>query len=226
MGNVLRKLNLKQVLDALKRQVLVGRAYLDLARGLLGIDPVILSTAPTFFGLTSDGSLELSQMAIARLYDESGGTVTVPNMLALATQEIESFERGDREDVRQAIKNAEGTVAGLESVLASIKKRRDEWLAHLDQRTVNDPNALAAKAALTFPDLERAFKETEEIIITLSSLYEGTVGSLRFIGGDDYKTALDWIRLGKCAHIEKFENEYGAGSWTGLRPKDCSPLGQ
>lgn len=55
------KSTFKQILDALKRQILVGKSYVALAKGLLTADPVILQTAATFFGLTADGSLELAQ---------------------------------------------------------------------------------------------------------------------------------------------------------------------
>jgi hypothetical protein len=57
----LSKSTFKQILDALKRQILVGKSYVALAKGLLTADPVILQTAATFFGLTADGSLELAQ---------------------------------------------------------------------------------------------------------------------------------------------------------------------
>jgi hypothetical protein len=213
---------LKQILDALKNQVLVGKSYLDLAKGLLKADPVILQSAPTFFGLTTDGSLELAQMAIARLYDETSGAVTVQKMLGQAALEVTSFRRGTKEEVSEAIADSKKVVVELEPVLASIRKRRNEWLAHLDPRTVADPKALAAKAKLTIPDIERAFRETEKVLVKLSSFYEGIVGELKFIGGDDYETALDWIRRAKCASIERYEQEFGAGSWTGPRPKDCS----
>ena len=86
----------------------------------------------------------------------------------------------------------------------------------------SDPKALAAHAKLTIPDLERTFRKTEKILVKLSCFYDGTVGELEFIGGDDYETALDWIRRAKCASIERYEQEFGAGSWTGARPKDCS----
>jgi len=137
---------LKQILDALKKQVLVGRTYRDTARGLLKADPVLLQTAPTFFGMAIDGSLELAQMAVARL---------------------------------------------------------------------------SVRSKLTLPDLERGFKDTEEIVLKMSSLYEGTVGELKYIGGDDYEVALDWIRRAKCAFIEKYEHEFKE-KWDGPRPKDCS----
>jgi hypothetical protein len=218
----LGKPTFKQVLDALKRQVLVGKSYLGVAKGLLSADPVLLDGARTFFGLTIDGSLELAQMAIARLYDRTRGAVTMPAMLTRATSELSSFRRGDREQIIQAIKKAENAVTGLESVLASIHVRRNEWLAHLDPRTVGDSAALAVKAKLTVPDLDRTFKETEEIVLEMSSLYEGVIGELRYLGHDDYKSALNWIRKAKCAYIEGFEREHGVGSWTGPRPKDCS----
>jgi len=216
----LGKPTFKQVLDALKRQVLVGKSYLGVAKGLLNADPVLLDGARTFFGLTIDGSLELAQMAAARLYDRTKGAVTIPLMLVQATKEIGSFKRGGREQVARVIKDAENVVRGLESVLDAIQHRRNKWLAHLDPRTVGDPAALAAQAKLTIPDLDRTFRETEKIVLEMSSLYEGVIGELHYLGDDDYKSALNWIRIAKCAFIENYEKQFGP--WTGPRPKDCS----
>jgi hypothetical protein len=216
----LGKPSLKQVLDALKHQVLVGKTYLEVARGLLRADPVILQTAPTFFGLTSDGSLELAQMAVARLYDRMERTVTVKAMLFQAASQIDTFQRGDRQEVGEAILKSAQRVIALQPIVDAIRERRDKWLAHLDPATVRDPAALAAKAKLTIQDLERTFKETEEMLIELSCLYEGTFGDLRFLGGDDYEMALNWIRRAKCSLIKDYEENYGP--WTGPRPKDCS----
>lgn len=211
----------KQILDWMKRQVLSGKSYLNVAKGLLAADPDLLQTAPTFFGLTIDGSLELAQMAIARLYDATQGSVTVPRMVDRAVKEAASFQRADLPTVKANVSKWNATIAALEPVLKSIRHRRNEWLAHLDPRTVANPASLAAKARLTIPDLERAFRETEEIVLDVSSLYEGVIGELRFIGDDDYKTALDWIRSARCTFIENYEKEFGK-SYTGPRPKDCS----
>jgi AbiU2 len=216
----LAKPTFKQVLDALKGQVLAGKSHLGIAKGLVNADPVLLDGARTFFGLTINGNLELAQMAIARLYDRTTGAVTIPAMLARAPKEISSFQRGDRKRIVEAIKKAESAVTGLESVLDSIHQRRNEWLAHLDPRTVRDSAALGVKAKLSIPDLERAFQETEEIVLEMSSLYEGVIGKLHYLGDDDYKVALNWIRRAKCDFIENYEKQFGA--WTGPRPKDCS----
>lgn len=219
---ILGKPTLKQTLDALKNQVLVGKSYLDVAKGLLQADPVIIQTAPTFFGLTLDGSLELAQIAIARLYDRTRGTITMMAALWEAANQRDTFQRGDRTRINEAILTSARRLIGIQPIIDAIRRRRNEWLAHLDPRTVADPKALSAKAKLSIPDLELAFQETEETLLELSSLYEGIIGDLQFIGGDDYKNALNWIRMAKCVFIENFEKEFGAGSWTGPRPKYCS----
>ena len=91
--------------------------------------------------------------------------MTVPKMLNRAEAEVGSFQRGTAQEVRKTIAEAEKIVQGLESVLASIRERRNGWLAHLDPETIADPKALDARSKLTIPDLERAFKDTEEILV-------------------------------------------------------------
>ncbi len=200
---------------------MVGKTYLDTARGLLNADPVLVQDAPTFFGMAIDGSLELAQMAVARLYDTTKNTMSVPKMLERAEQEAGTFQRGSGQEVRKTIAECQKIVVGLDPVIAAIGERRNAWLAHLDPNTIADPNALAARAKLTLPDLERGFKDTEEIVLKMSSLYDGTIGEPKYIGGDDYKVALDWICRAKCALIEKYEHEFKR-KWDGPRPKDCS----
>ena len=218
MAGILGKPTFKQILDAQKHQVLVGMAYLNLAQGLLKADQAILQGAETFFGLTINGGLELAQMTVARLYDKTKGAVTVPTMLAQARCQTSRFRRGTSREVQAAIAKSEKTIRRLEPVLAAVRKRRNEWFAHLDPRTVADPKALSANAQLTIPDLERVLKETEDLLLELSSLYDGTFGDLKFLGGDDYIGALEWIRKAKCAFIESYEKEFGT-PYTGPRPK-------
>ena len=216
------KPNFKQVLDALKRQVLNGKSYLRIANGLAQADPVILQTAPTFFYMTIDGSLELAQIAAARLYDRTKGAVTVIAMLCDAASKADTFQNGDRMQVDKALLKSVQRVIAIQPFVDAIRRRRNKWLAHLDAETVRDPVALVAKAKLTAPDLERVLGETEAIVLDLSNLYEGVFGELSYIGADDYETALAeflFITLNKCA---LGPSNPIAGTWTGPRPNDCS----
>lgn len=200
---------LKQILDALRSEVLVGKAYLELAQGLLAADPVVLETARTFFGLTVNGSLELAQMSVARIYDRTRGAVTIRSMLDEARGQLTAFKNATPKEAEAAILKATMAVDALQPILESIRNRRNAWLAHLDPRTVADPKALGVKAKLTIPDLEQAFQKTEKILVELYSRFEGVFGELRFIDGDDYNMALDWIRSAKCTFFENYEKEFG-----------------
>ncbi len=60
----------------------------------IGIGPRVRWAAPTFFGMAIDGSLELAQMAVARLYDTTRNTMSVPEMLKRADQEGGSVAMG------------------------------------------------------------------------------------------------------------------------------------
>jgi hypothetical protein len=116
----------KQMLDALMRHVLVGKSYLELAKGLLAADPAVLNTAPAFFGLTADGSLELAQMAIARIYDRTRGTVTARRFLHEAAGQLAAFQRATPKEASDAILNFAHAVIALQPL---------KWL--LDQQELN-----------------------------------------------------------------------------------------
>jgi hypothetical protein len=199
----------------------VGKAYFNVASGLLKADPYLLQTAPTFFGLTIDGSLELAQMAVARLYDKTRGAVTIRTMLHDAAEQLSAFQNATPREAEEVILKAALRVVAIQPILDAIRTRRNEWLAHLDPGTVADPAALAAKAKLTMPDLKKAFGETEKTLVELFSRHQGVFGELEFIGGDDYEMALDWIRSAKCTFIENYEREFGH-PLDGPRPRDCS----
>jgi hypothetical protein len=205
----LAKPTLKQTLEALRRQVLVGKGYLDVAMGLLKADLYLLQTAPTFFGLTIDGSLELAQMAVARVYDKTKGAVTIRTMLSDAAHQLPTFQNATPREALDLIEKSEQRIAAIEPILKAIRRRRNEWLAHLDPSTVANPGALAARAKLTMPDLEKAFSETEKIVVELFARHQGVFGELVFVGGDDYEGALNWIRSAKCTFIENYEKEFG-----------------
>jgi AbiU2 len=191
------------------------------AKGLLKADPYLLQTAPTFFGLTIDGSLELAQMAVARLYDTTKGAVTIRSMLRDAAEQLSTFQSATPKEAEEVILKSVQRVIVIQPTLDTIRRRRNEWLAHLDPETVANPDALAARARLTMPDLEKVFSETGRIVVEMFSRHQGVFGELDFIGGDDYKMALEWIRSAKCTFIENYEKEFHT-TWTDARPRDCS----
>ena len=199
---VKKRPTIEQVLNALERQILFGKTYLGISQGLLHAEPVVYGTASIFFGLTADGGLELAAMTIARLYDRTRGSVTIPRMLLQAEAEIGSFQKGSQ--VPAAIIEANTIVTGLESVLTAIKHYRDGWFAHLDAATVADPQALNAAVKVTLVDLYQAFDQTEKIIKKLTRLFDGRTGPIEFVGNDDFRQVLKHVRRSREAEMEQF----------------------
>jgi hypothetical protein len=191
------QLTFSQILAAIENQILIGKTYLEIANGLL--DAVgewdVFGVAPTFFGLTVQSNIETAQMVIARLYDRGDRAVTIKAMLFRAARQVGDFQRGDAQQVNAAILRAVQRIIALQPILDAIRKRRNKWLAHLDASTVRDPAALTASANLTREDLGRVFEETESLYSEIERLFDGTVGKIRFLGGDDYKYLLKRVRL-------------------------------
>jgi AbiU2 len=126
------KPTLSEILTSLKQEVVFGRAYLNIAKGLGKADPVVLGTGQTFFGLTIEASLHMSQMYAAKLYDTTSGAITVQSLLKTARWEAKNFKYGNPQEVLAAAETAEKRISGLVTILRSVKDRRNQSLAHLD----------------------------------------------------------------------------------------------
>ena len=196
-----QQLTFNQILAAIENQILVGKTYLQIANGLLAIvgEWDVFGVAPTFFGLTAQGNLETAQMVIAKLYDRGDKAVTIKAMLFRAARQVGDFQCGDVQQVNAAILRAVQRIIALQPLLDAIRIRRNKWLAHLDEATVRDPAALTASANLTREDLDRVFGETESIYSEIERLFDGTVGKIRFLGGDDHQSLLKHVRLATAA---------------------------
>jgi hypothetical protein len=202
------KPTIDQILTNLTNEVLFGKAYLTIGTGLSVTDPVVLNTARTFFGLTHEACLHMSQMFAAKLYDKTGGTVTVRSLMKAAEAQAGTFKHGTRQDVAAAIKETGERIAALLPILKSIQDRRNEALAHLDPQTVANPTALDTKAKLTLKDLDKVFTETEAIINEFSRLWKDTYSSMHFIDEDDFTGALQRIADTKHAEVDRYEAEF------------------
>jgi hypothetical protein len=201
--------SLEQVIKSLIAEVLKGRAALEIAVGLSKADPVVLSAAPVFFGMAYDGNLELAQLYAARLYDHNAEAIDVEVLLDLAERTAGLARRGKPSEVRAMIATCRAKVQSLKVPLASIKKRRDEALAHLALESVLNPGSLKQTAPLTLAEIQQVFDETEKILQQVDSFFRAISGQLRYLGHDDYTMVLDLMSDAKCAQADNYEKAFG-----------------
>jgi hypothetical protein len=196
----------EQIISTLMYQLVVGQAHLAVVKGLANSDPVVLNSATVFFGMSIDSHLYSAQMHAARLYDDTHKEVTVKTLLERAGKEKTKY--GSASEVKKAIADSEKKLSELAGPLKALANHRNTRLAHTDPRTITDPVKVAAAAGTSFPDLQKIFKETGNILNELSRLYRDTTGSLEIIGQEDYKTVIEFVSDAKCRQIKQYEDEF------------------
>ena len=209
----------EQIVGNLIHQVVVGKAHLVVARGLAESDPVVLAAASVFFAMSIDSHLYSSQMHAARLHDRTRGPVTVSTLLKRAEKEAGAAKYGIAEEVRAAIDSAKEKLSGLSVPLEALHTRRNAWLAHTDSDTITDPVKMAAFAKLSFPDLQKIFDVTGEILNEFSRLYRDIYAVIEIIGQTDYENVIEFVSKAKCEHFREYEAEFGPAPFP--RPKGC-----
>jgi hypothetical protein len=212
--------SLEKILNGLKAEVIWGRTHLRMAKAIRAADPVVIHTAQTFFGMTHDAHLFAAQMYAAKLHDKTRGALTIRSALAEAERVAGTFSSASPEQVRVIVGAAEVQLAEFERTLSALEDRRNEYLAHLDQKTIVDPTALNSKAALTIDELDHLFVETGNILNDLSQVRDGTFSPLDLLDSDDYTTAFRLIAEAKCAQADEYEKEFEK-PWPYDRPAIC-----
>jgi hypothetical protein len=177
----------QQIIDRLIHELRDGKTALQIANGLRNVDPIVIQIAPVFFGMTIKGNLYLAQMYAAKMYDTHAGTVTINALIQRCEDEAEIFKHGTEAQVLAAAAWCRKTVASIQTTLRAITKLRNQALAHLDPRFVQDPVALNTSAGLTISDVVTVFERTDNILQGIDAVHSGTIGGLGYLGDSDYE---------------------------------------
>jgi AbiU2 len=205
-------LDIGKALYELFNEVIIGTAYLSMAKSLAAASkthPIITRVSPHFFGMTINAHLESAQLYGAKLFDEHDDCASIPWLLKQAKNRPNEFKNRPCSQLDSAIRESEQVCAAKASVLMALKHRRDRWLAHLDRKTIRDPVQFSQDARLTYPELEDLFDAATHVLNLMADLH-GVPGFL--IGGDDYddfSRTLELIEKGVQANARELEERIG-----------------
>jgi hypothetical protein len=204
-------MDIGKALNGLFNEVRAGTAHLNAAKSLAkaaDTHPIIMRVSPSFFNLSTHAHLEAAQLCAARVFDKTGDCAGIPWMVDQIRDHPETFGRSDDEK-KEVIAQVKQVLADKASLLIAIKHRRDRWLAHLDKRTLKDPDQFARDAKLTYPELEDLFQCATGILNIMADLY-GTAGFLIFPEDyDDLSKTLDLVQRGVEANAQDLERRIG-----------------
>ena len=77
-----------------------------------------------------------------------------------------------------------------------------------DSDTITDPVKMAAFAKLSFPDLQKIFDVTGEILNEFSHLYRDIYAVIEIIGQTDYENVIEFVSKAKCEQFRQYEAEF------------------
>lgn len=168
-------LNFQQILAWLITEVLFGRAHFTIARGLGRSDRAALmamATAPTFFKMTLGAHTDSVQLAASRVFDRTSAA-SIHTLFSSALMEAGTFKHGTAAEVQKVVDEAKAVVATLEPIVAAVRTRRNQTIAHADARPMVDPNRYKNAGRVSYRELDGLFERTGAILNKFSLLYWG-----------------------------------------------------
>ncbi len=187
-----KTLAFQTVLAWLATEVMFGRAHFAITRGLGRAAPVVSDIAPRFFALTRDAHATAAQLAVARIFDQTGAA-SIHTLLSSALNEARNFKNGTAIEVQKVIDEAKAVVAGLGPIVAAVRTRRNQTIAHQDARPFVDPDKYIKAGMVSYSEIERLFEQTGVILNKFCLLYRGVPVVLDLEDAKDYEQALDLI---------------------------------
>jgi hypothetical protein len=196
----------QRVFDQVRDVVIKGQAHLDLWQGLskrVTQDRFVSDTAPTFFSLTLDAHLDAALLAAAKVFDKQRRSLKLATVLKSAEAHKGMLPPERVAEMREVLHEARTKLPELESALAAIHARRNNFIAHLDHGVISRPDELVRECALTGEQLQKVYTVAEDILNNMSALYFEITTVFHYVDGDDYTYAWDLIAEGKRERLKK-----------------------
>ena len=208
--------------NALTNESFNGGVHLAICEGLGDMDPFIGDHAPVFFTYTFYGHLNSAQMYANKLFDTESRAFPVPKFLQMARLRSSKF-RATENEVRTYIDEAETVISTLMPTIRILRKRRNDFLAHISRTLVFAPEELRQAKALAMTEIREVIYGGGKIVNQLLHIWNRSSNQLRETHADDYKRIVSIVTKHLCEEANASDAEaakYGAMGKT-PRPRDC-----
>ena len=191
----------KQIFEHVRDIVLYGDAHLRIWEGLAKEinrdDALVGKTAPTFFGLTLEAHLDRALLNAAKTFDGHKDALSLRKVLNCAGQNKRTLAQENAKRLTELFPEAERQLKEIETNLSAIQTRRDKTIAHLDRKTVSDPQTVIADSRITLDELKKVYAVAWEIIQKISTIFWDETPLLPLSDIDDYEWPLSLVRSEK-----------------------------
>lgn len=214
----------EKVANALASQSFHGGIHLDICEGLFKMDPFIGDHTPVFWMYTFYAHLDAAQMYAIKLFDSHSDAVTVPQFVEMARVRASKFAHAAEKDVLDCIKRSETRIIELNPTIEVLRKRRNNFIAHISPTLVFNRELLQREKSVSMPQIREVLLGGGHILNGLLQLWCRTSNQLRDSNSDDYKKVIAIINKHLCDEADRHEAEYNRHGLNARipRPKNCS----
>jgi hypothetical protein len=213
-----------KIADALVDESFHGIIHLEICKGLGEMDPFIGNYAPVFFTYTFYGHLYAAQMYAIKLFDTHGAAFTIPKYLEMARLRKDKFPHAPEAEVLGAIADAKIVIKKLTPAISVLRRRRNDFLAHISESLVFKPEELRLAKTLTMAQIREVLLEGAKVVNSLLCMWNKCTNQLLDSDSDDYKKVVSIVNKHLCAEAKAHDEEFGRYGLTipsHARPRDC-----
>jgi hypothetical protein len=210
--------------DALANESFHGIIHLDICEGLGEMDPFIGNYAPVFFTYTFYGHLYAAQMYAIKLFDTHGAAFTIPKYLEMARLRKDRFRHASEAEVLEGIAEAGVVIKRLTPAINVLRRRRNDFLAHISESLVFKSEELQLAKTLTIGQIRDVLLEGARVVNSLLLMWNKCANQLLDRDSDDYKKVVSIVNKQLCAEAKEHDEEFGRYGLTipsHARPRDC-----
>jgi hypothetical protein len=133
----------------------------------------------TFYATCSDQSvLILSRMVVAKDDWEDDKSINLQYLANQAENKPSAFKYAKPGDVKSLLEKQAKLFELHKPLIAILRNQRDQNIAHLDRRHINDPTWHKTQIQLDFSQVEKLYKDLIDVLTTYHGLFYG--GELAF----------------------------------------------
>jgi hypothetical protein len=209
--------------NALSDESFHGGIHLDICEGISKIDPFIGNHAPVFWMYTFYAHLNAAQMFAVKLFDSHANAVTVPRYVEMASLRASKFAHATEAEVRECVRVVGTRIAKLRPTIEILRKRRNDFIAHISPKLVFNRELLGQEKLVTLPQIREVLLGGGHIVNELLVLWSNTSNQLRDSHSDDYKKVIATVNKHLCDEADRHEAEFKrhGGQFRVPRPKNC-----
>lgn len=117
-----------------------------------------------FFNTVELSCQETTILALSKLLVTNKDSITIPYLLDYAGRNPLAFPKANDQLLPEVISRHREQLNELEPLINRIKKQRDKTIAHLDKLHVSNPSTIANTFFIDFLQVEKIFKDLQQLI--------------------------------------------------------------